>query len=202
MTSVSFGIEAADAGPDLTQPVIVRLHRQTSGTFPGGTRTQIASTTVNVADQFRTVMNVPLAATVPAGTTELIMEVFTPDGQAPVNHSFFIGSNAAAADRPELYQRSCLRNHDADQCFDHWFPGACTSCLTSMATVLTPTPGTLGNISTRLQVGTGARVMIAGFIVQGSAPKRVLIRAAGPSLTQFGVPNALANPRLELHDTS
>ena len=66
----------------------------------------------------------------------------------------------------------------------------------------TPRPATLGNISTRLQVGTGANVMIAGFIVQGSAPKRVLIRAAGPSLTQFGVPNALANPQLELHDTS
>jgi Fibronectin type III domain len=67
----------------------------------------------------------------------------------------------------------------------------------------TPTPSaTLGNISTRLQVGTSDRVMIAGFIVQGSAPKRVLIRAAGPSLTQFGVPNALTNPRLELHDTT
>ena len=66
----------------------------------------------------------------------------------------------------------------------------------------TPRPATLGNISTRLQVGTGANVMIAGFIVQGSAPKRVLIRAAGPSLTQFGVPDALANPRLELHDTA
>jgi hypothetical protein len=63
-------------------------------------------------------------------------------------------------------------------------------------------PATLGNISTRLQVGTADRVMIAGFIVQGSAPKKVLIRAAGPSLTQFGVPNALANPRLELHDTN
>jgi hypothetical protein len=66
----------------------------------------------------------------------------------------------------------------------------------------TPRPATLGNISTRLQVGTNDRVMIAGFIVQGNAPKRVLIRAAGPSLTQFGVPNALANPRLELHDTT
>jgi hypothetical protein len=44
--------------------------------------------------------------------------------------------------------------------------------------------------------------MIAGFIVQGSAPKRVLIRTAGPSLTQFGVPDALANPQLELHDTT
>jgi parallel beta helix pectate lyase-like protein len=66
----------------------------------------------------------------------------------------------------------------------------------------TPRPATLGNISTRLSVGTSDRVMIAGFIVQGSAPKRVLIRAAGPSLTQFGVPNALANPRLELHDST
>jgi hypothetical protein len=66
----------------------------------------------------------------------------------------------------------------------------------------TPRPATLGNISTRLQVGTADRVMIAGFIVQGSAPKKVLIRAAGPSLTQFGVPNALANPRLELHDAN
>jgi hypothetical protein len=66
----------------------------------------------------------------------------------------------------------------------------------------TPMPGTLGNISTRLQVGTADRVMIAGFIVQGNVPERVLIRAAGPSLTQFGVPNALANPRLELHDTA
>lgn len=66
----------------------------------------------------------------------------------------------------------------------------------------TPRPATLGNISTRLQVGTSDRVMIAGFIVQGNSPKRVIIRAAGPSLTQFGVPNALVNPRLELHDGS
>lgn len=66
----------------------------------------------------------------------------------------------------------------------------------------TPRPATLGNISTRLQIGTSDRVMIAGFIVQGSAPKRVLIRAAGPSLANFGVPNPLTNPRLELHDSA
>ena len=78
-----------------------------------------------------------------------------------------------------------------------------TATATATATPTpTPRPATLGNISTRLQVGTGDRVMIAGFIVQGSAPKRVLIRAAGPSLTHVGVPNALANPRLELHDTT
>jgi hypothetical protein len=42
--------------------------------------------------------------------------------------------------------------------------------------------------------------MIAGIIVQGTAPKPVLIRAAGPSLGAFGVPNPLPNPRLELHN--
>ncbi len=58
----------------------------------------------------------------------------------------------------------------------------------------------LGNISSRAFVQTGDDVMIGGFIVQGTEPKRVIIRAIGPELTQYGVPNALANPTLELHD--
>jgi len=58
----------------------------------------------------------------------------------------------------------------------------------------------LGNISTRSFVQTGEHVMIGGFIVQGTGPKRVIIRAIGPELTQFGIPDALANPRLELHN--
>jgi hypothetical protein len=44
--------------------------------------------------------------------------------------------------------------------------------------------------------------MIGGFIVQGTGPKRVIIRAIGPELTQHGVANVLANPRLELHNGS
>ena len=43
-------------------------------------------------------------------------------------------------------------------------------------------------------------MVIGGFIVQGTEPKKVIIRAIGPELTQHGVPNALANPTLELHD--
>ena len=60
----------------------------------------------------------------------------------------------------------------------------------------------LGNISSRAFVQTGENVMVGGFIVQGTQPKRVIIRAIGPELTQYGVPNALANPTLELHDGS
>jgi len=59
---------------------------------------------------------------------------------------------------------------------------------------------TLGNISTRAFVQTVDNVMIGGFIVQGTEPKRVIIRAIGPELTRYGVPNALANPTLELYD--
>jgi hypothetical protein len=58
----------------------------------------------------------------------------------------------------------------------------------------------LGNISTRSFVQTGEHVMIGGFIVQGTGPKRVIIRAIGPELTQYGITDALANPRLELHN--
>jgi plastocyanin len=58
----------------------------------------------------------------------------------------------------------------------------------------------LGNISTRDFVQTGDNVMIGGFIVQGTGLKRVIVRAIGPELTPFGVPNALADPTLELHN--
>ena len=61
-------------------------------------------------------------------------------------------------------------------------------------------PAQLGNISTRAFVQTGNNVMIGGFIVQGMQTKRVIIRAIGPELSQYGIPNPLFNPTLELHD--
>ena len=60
----------------------------------------------------------------------------------------------------------------------------------------------LGNISTRAFVQTGDNAVIGGFMVQGTQPKRVIIRALGPELTQYGVPNAVANPTLELHNST
>ena len=100
VTSVSFGVEEA-TGAGGTQPVTVRLYTTTNFPvgFPGA-RTQIATTTIQVPDAASgTVLSVPLVATVPAGTSELVMEVFTPDGQAAGN-LFFVGSNAAAETGP------------------------------------------------------------------------------------------------------
>lgn len=58
------------------------------------------------------------------------------------------------------------------------------------------------NISTRLAVQTGDNVLIAGFIITGTTPRSVIVRAIGPSLAGSGVTGALADPTLELHDSS
>jgi hypothetical protein len=55
------------------------------------------------------------------------------------------------------------------------------------------------NISTRMKVLTGEKVLIGGFIINGAGPKRVIVRGIGPSLGALGVPDALADPTLELH---
>jgi hypothetical protein len=60
----------------------------------------------------------------------------------------------------------------------------------------------LANISTRLRVLSGDNALIGGMIATGTADKRVIIRAIGPSLTPFGVPGALANPTLDLFQGS
>ena len=54
------------------------------------------------------------------------------------------------------------------------------------------------NLSARTQVGTGSDILIVGFVIQGNAPKTVLIRAIGPTLGSFGVTGALADPQLTL----
>jgi Putative Ig domain len=67
---------------------------------------------------------------------------------------------------------------------------------------ITPTPASaqLVNVSTRLVIQTGGKVGIGGFIISGTDPKKVLIRGIGPTLANFGIPNALQDPLLELHD--
>ncbi|HEY3662412.1 MAG TPA: hypothetical protein VGL24_04600 [Chthoniobacterales bacterium] len=71
----------------------------------------------------------------------------------------------------------------------------------SWAPALPPSaPPNLGNISTRLSVGTGDNVLIGGFIITGAGDKNVVVRAIGPSLGAFGINGVLADPTLELHD--
>jgi len=54
------------------------------------------------------------------------------------------------------------------------------------------------NLSCRANVGVDDNILIAGFTISGSSPKRVLIRGVGPTLGALGVTGVLADPRLEV----
>lgn len=71
-------------------------------------------------------------------------------------------------------------------------------------------PGTAGfdtqpqliNLSARAMVGSGANVLIAGFICNGTTPLHLMIRATGPTLAQLGVGGVLLDPKLEIRRLS
>jgi hypothetical protein len=64
-----------------------------------------------------------------------------------------------------------------------------------------PAPA-LVNLSTRAFVGTGTNVLIGGFIVQGSQPATIILRGIGGSLAAGGLQNALADPMIEVFNSS
>ncbi len=84
-------------------------------------------------------------------------------------------------------------------------PALTTASIGTVAqAVLLPTTGTassvrLSNFSARARVSASG-VLQTGFAISGTAPRTVLLRAAGPSLGAFGVSGALAAPRLQLLD--
>jgi arylsulfate sulfotransferase len=58
------------------------------------------------------------------------------------------------------------------------------------------------NLSTRGLVGTGDNVLIGGFIVRGTEPKTMVLRALGPSLSGFGLSGVLSDPVLRVYNSS
>ena len=103
-------------------------------------------------------------------------------------------SSNGGSSRPELAGGTVLGNI---QLFGTNSQGTGTFPLLFLAA-----PSGVLNIATRLLVGTGDNVLIGGFIVTGNAPKVVLVRALGPTLANFGVPNALQDPVLRLQDSA
>jgi hypothetical protein len=97
----------------------------------------------------------------------------------------------------------------AGSVFTGWSGGSCSgfgACTPSLA----PTTAVranfafvspivrLANISTRMSVGAGDDVAIAGFVIGGPVPKTLIVLAKGPSLAAYGISNPLANPTLQL----
>lgn len=67
------------------------------------------------------------------------------------------------------------------------------------ATPGAPTGPHLVNLSSRGEVGTGDNLLIGGFVITGTSPKRILLRAVGPTLADQGVTHPLSDPILTLH---
>jgi hypothetical protein len=81
--------------------------------------------------------------------------------------------------------------------------GAITSTSASLTVTPVSTTGSnarLANLSTRGLAATGSESLIPGFVISGTASKRVLIRAIGPALTQFGLAadEVVADPTISL----
>src|SRR5208337_5240572 len=75
-------------------------------------------------------------------------------------------------------------------------------CLAEIYDADTGTPAArLINISARASVGTGSNILIAGFVISGNTPEKVVIRGIGPTLSLFGVTGSLATPQLVLYDS-
>ncbi len=87
-----------------------------------------------------------------------------------------------------------------DQRWSNPFSAAGTITVINLSPSPTPTPPSVQplNISTRLEVGTGANAMIGGFIISGNNSKPVLIRGLGPSLSNLGLTGLLLDPALSL----
>ncbi|MDO8550403.1 MAG: T9SS type A sorting domain-containing protein [Ignavibacteria bacterium] len=99
ITDVSIGVDQA-IGNGGTQPITCNLY-VSSPPFPGGypaSLTLIGTTSINVPDQSLSIFNIPVTGVAPVGS-ELVVEIFTPDGQATGN-SFFIGSNSLGQTGP------------------------------------------------------------------------------------------------------
>jgi hypothetical protein len=85
--------------------------------------------------------------------------------------------------------------------------GSATSSAATVGLTSTADIGRLVNIASRATVGTGANILIAGFVVGGAGttgPESLLIRGSGPALAlpPFGVPGTLADPQLQLYSGS
>ena len=106
INSVQFGIELADAnGTGTTQPVTVNVYTS-AGAFPGGVRTLVGTSgVIQIPDQTLTTFtaNLLVPPTVPANAI-LVLELVTPDGRAPANNRFFMGSNTSAQTGPSYIQ--------------------------------------------------------------------------------------------------
>lgn len=121
-----------------------------------------------------------------------------------LNHPDTGGQHVAAVMNSIMSNQEVLSSDDiAGGQFLYGVPSGTPPPTPTPAPSATPSAAChLMNISTRLKIGISENVLIGGFIIRGTQSKKLILRAIGPSLTAWGVPGAMADPVLELHDSS
>lgn len=146
----------------------------------------VSSTAVYLGDSVTLTASVSGASGVPTGN------VIFQDGHAPLATVALDGTGHASLTTSSL----AVGSHDLTVMYhgDLVYAAATSPAVQVTVSPLADIPRLFG-ISTRTQVLTGDNVMIAGFVIQGAAPKTVVVRARGPTL---GVAGALSDPTLTL----
>jgi hypothetical protein len=147
----------------------------------------------------------PVSQTVASGST--VVFGFTANGTpAPTYQWSRNGVAIPSATSPTLVvSGATAANAGNYTCTATNSAGAVTSSVAALGVISTANPGRLVNISCRATVGTGANILIAGFVVGGagtSGSESLLIRGSGPALVPFGVTGTLADPQLQLFSGS
>ena len=162
-----------------------------------------ATLTVSAAVVAPAITTPPQNLTVSSGTSASFS--VSASGTGPLAYQWLKGGSPIAGAINSSYSIASAQSADAGS-YSVTVSNSAGSVTSSAATLTVQAPAQppsvanrLINLSTRSLVGTGGDIQIAGFVIQGTAAKRVVIRANGPVLTQFGVSGALADPMLEVY---
>lgn len=163
------------------------------------------STTSSVASiSIQSLPNQPVFVSQPLGDIALRGTEAVLDARAvsntTVTYQWYLNDEPISAETS-----SVLRINPADYDDEGTYHVVATSgggSATSASAEILVTDKRLFNIAARARVGTGANVLITGFVVIGPDPKEVLIRGIGPSLANDGIEDPLLQPRLELYNSA
>ncbi len=181
--------------------VINSLTAAAAGTYsvrvtnPGGTTQPITVGTVAVGASGAPTFTVqPFNKVVAPGDTFALGTVAT---GANVTYQWFRNGSTLAGETGSILLRQNVNANDAGQ-YTVRVTNSSGSVTSSPATVtLNPLASTLRNISVRTNLSAGGDVT-PGFVIRGSGTKRVLVRAVGPGLAQFGVAGTNPDPKFEV----